>query len=283
MAKKRQTISLQGTKVSVIKSGEDDYISLTDIAKLGNKESEPRFLIQNWMKNTNTIRYLYHWEQLHNPKVNRVHLHTVLENATNNRLTMSPTKWIELIEAIGLVSKTGRNGGTYAHRDIAINFCYWLDPIFQIYLIKEYQRLKSEEAQRQGLKWDLRRELTKINYRLHQETVKRFLIPKDWGDKYKTSGIYANEADMFNIAVFGMTASEWRDQNPRAKGNIRDHASELELLVLSNLEAINSELIKDKVSAEERLMRLRVVAQYQLIILKDDVGLKRLKPPGEVE
>lgn len=283
MAKKRQTISLQGTKVSVIKNGEGDYISLTDIAKLGNKESEPRFLIQNWMKNTNTIRYLYHWEQLHNPKINRVHLQTVLENATNNRLTMSPTKWIELVEAIGLVSKTGRNGGTYAHSDIAINFCYWLDPIFQIYLIKEYQRLKSEEAKRQGLSWDLRRELSKINYRLHQETVKRFLIPKDWGDKYKTTGIYANEADMFNIAVFGMTASEWRDNNPRAKGNIRDHASELELLVLSNLEAINSELIKDKVSAEERLMRLRVVAQYQLIILKDDVGLKRLKPPGEVE
>jgi hypothetical protein len=207
---------------------------------------------------------------------------SVLEKATNNRLIMSPKKWIELVNAIGITSKAGRNGGTFAHQDIAINFCYWLDPIFQIYFIKEYQRLKQEEARLKGLNWDLKRELSKINYRLSTETVKRFRLPKAWKGKYLEGKVFAEEADLYNIAVFGMTAREWREANPELKGNIRDHASELELLIISNLQAINTELLRERISIETRLGKLQAIAQYQLLILADDSGINKLMPPSDV-
>lgn len=252
MAKKKK-INVQGISVTILEKGNQDYISLTDIAK--QSSDEPRFVIQNWLRNNNTIRYLYEWETLHNPSLNRVHLHTLLEKGTDNRFTMSPNKWIDETNAVGIYVKMGRGGGTFAHSDIAVNFCYWLSPTFQIYLIKEFQRLKSEEAELLNIEWDLKRLLTKINYTVHTDAIKEHLIPPRLQGRQQGI-VYSSEADLLNVAVFGMTAKEWRAQNIEVKGNIRDHATHLQLLILANLEAVNAELIRIGMAQDERLIIL---------------------------
>jgi len=271
MAKKK-TINVDGNEISLIQKDHGDYISLTDIAK--QSSDEPRFVIQNWMKNTSTVRYLYEWENFHNPIPNRVQMHTVLERTDNNRFSMTPKKWIDLVKAIGIVSKAGRYGGTYAHQDIAVNFCYWISPLFQIYLIKEFQRLKRAESENLRLDWDLKRQLSKINYTVHTDAIKEKLIPPR---VTKGQGfIYAGEADILNLAVFGMTAKLWRTRNKNLKGNIRDHATTEQLLVLSNLEAVNAELIRMKLSQDERVDILNQAAIKQMQSLLTSPSLSRL-------
>jgi len=275
---KYATITVQQVDVKFFSEKESDYFSLTDIAK--QSSDEPRFVIQNWMKNTNTVRYLYEWENLHNAKDDRIKLADILENTTSNRFTMSPSKWIDMIGAVGMYSKSGRNGGTYAHRDIALNFCYWLSPIFQIYLIKEFQRLKEQEAQehQEKLGWNLKRVLSKINYSIQTDAIKETLIPQR---VIKKSGIiYANEADILNVALFGMTAKEWRMTNQKSKGNIREFATTEQLLVLANLEAINAELIRAGISQDERVSRLNEAAISQMQSLINSRSFNQL-PDGE--
>lgn len=260
---KYQKFEVQESSIRFYEDDGWEFISLTDIAKQNNEE--PRFIIQNWMKNTNTIRYLYEWEVIHNPDAsNRVQLHTVLESSTNNRFTMSPKKWIELVDAVGITSSTGRYGGTYAHWDIVMNFCFWLDPVFQIYVNKEFKRLKEDESRQQNLDWNLKRTISKMNYRVHTDAIREHLIPP-LISKSKSAGMtYATEADILNVAMFGMTAREWKQQNPDAKGNLRDHATNEQLVVLSNLEAINAELIRSGLARDERVSRLNQAARNQM-------------------
>lgn len=269
----KQIVKVQDIDVRYFEQNGIEYISLTDIAK--QSSDEPRFIIQNWMKNSNTVRYLYEWEELHNVDSNRVHLHTVIEQATNNRFTMTPKKWIKQVNAKGITSKAGRYGGTYAHKDIALNFCYWLSPTFQIYLIKEFQRLKSEEARKLGLQWTVRREIAKSNYRILTETIKNNLIPERVKDNQGYT--YASEADILNVALFGITAKDWRAQNPNAKGNIRDFATIEQLLILANLETHNAEFIKEGLSQDERLDRLNQIAIEQSKIITQYSNLNQLK------
>ena len=269
----KQIVKVQDIDIKYFDKNGDEYISLTDIAK--QSSDEPRFIIRNWLNNTNTVRYLYEWEQFHFPNENRAHLRTVLEFATDNRSSISPKKWISFIDAKGITSKGGRNGGTYAHRDIALNFCYWLSPTFQIYLIKEFQRLKAEEARKLGLQWTVRREIAKSNYRILTETIKNNLIPERVKDNQGYT--YASEADILNVALFGITAKDWRSQNPNAKGNIRDFATIEQLLILANLETHNAEFIKEGLSQDERLDRLNQIAIEQSKIIAQYSNLNQLK------
>ncbi len=281
MAKKKDTLKVKDVSVKVQYIENEEYLSLTDMAK--SRSDRPEIIIQRWMRNRNTLEYLILWEDEYNPFFNHTLLDVIRQNISLNDFTLSIKEWVSQTNAVGVQARAGRYGGTYAHRDIAFEFASWLSPEFKFHLIKEYQRLKIDEQRRLGLNWDLKRELTKINYRLHTETVRRFLVPKGWEGKYKVFGIYANEADMFNIAVFGMTAQEWKDNNPDEKGNLRDNATALELTILNNLQAINSEMIRERISAEDRLLKLRVIAQYQLVVLGEDSGVKKLRPPGDID
>lgn len=281
MAKKKSVIQVEDIEISLKYVENEAYFSLTDMAKNYSQRGTSDELIRRWMRNGGTLDFLEVWENHYNPLFNPVHLDRIRADTTRNTFFFSVKTWIDQTQAIGIQARPGRYGGTFAHKDIAFEFATWLDAKFKFYLITEYQRLKEAEQKQKGLSWNLKRELSKINYRLHTETVRRFLVPKDWGHKFKVSGLYANEADMFNIAVFGMTAKEWKESNPEAKGNIRDQASELELIVLANLEAINSELIKEKLSAEERFLRLRAIAQYQLVVLEEDTGITKILPPKD--
>lgn len=281
MAKKKQVIQVLDINISFKYIEEETYFSLTDMSKQYAQRGTSDELIRRWMRNGSTLDFLEVWENHYNPLFNPVHLDGIRVETTRNTSFFSVKTWIEQTNAVGIQARPGRYGGTFAHKDIAFEFATWLDAKFKFYLITEFQRLKEAEQKQKGLNWNLKRELSKINYRLHTETVRRFLVPKDWEGKFKAGGLYANEADMFNIAVFGMTAREWKEANTDAKGNLRDHASELELIVLANLEAINSELIKEKVPTEERFLRLRAIAQYQLVVLNEDVGVKKFMPSEE--
>lgn len=280
MAKKKKEINVLDITISIKFVEEEAYFSLTDMAKKYVQRGASDELIRRWMRNGSTLDFLEVWENYYNPVFNPVHLDGIRADTTRNTSFFSVKTWIEQTNAIGIQARPGRYGGTFAHKDIAFEFATWLDAKFKFYLITEFQRLKSAEQKQKGLNWDLKRELSKINYRLHTETVRRFLVPKDWRGKLTIGALYADEADMFNMAVFGMTAKGWKTANPEVQGNLRDHASELELLVLANLEAINSELIKENLSAEERFLRLRAIAQYQLVVLDEDVGIKKFLPPG---
>ena len=264
MAKKK-TINVQGTEVTLITQKENDYISLTDIDKRfkGNGRH-----IENWLRNQNTIEYLATWEELHNSNFNSMQLHGIKEKIGLNRFLLSAKKWITLTKAIGIQAKTGRYGGTYAHPDIAFHFCLWLSPTFQLYISKEFQRLKAKEAeeQKETLEWHIKRTLAKVNYRIHTDAVQQHLIPPRLNVKQQGI-VYASEADLLNMALFGMTAKEWRVQNPDKKGNIRDYATGEQLLVLSNLENLNAEFIKVGLDQEERLERLNEIAIYQMGVL----------------
>ena len=274
---KSKTIKVKGHDITLFpKSKEEDYISLTDIMKSFDDE----FSIYSWMRNKNTVEFLGVWEQLHNPSFKGNEFVTFKNQAGSNNFNLTPKKWINATNALGLIVKSGRyGGGTFAHRDIAINFCYWLSPTFQLYLIKEFQRLKEIEAdeQKEYLEWNLKRTLAKVNYKIHTSAIKNNLIPARIQDKSKEKGfIYASEADMLNMALFGLTAKEWRLRNPKKKGNIRDFATGEQLLVLANLESHNAEFIKERLSQDERLDKLNEIAIYQMQVLVNSLVLKNL-------
>ena len=261
---KKDTLHAQGIDVGIYTEDfRNEYISLTDIARYRNSD-DPRFAIQNWMRNRNTLEFLGLWECLHNPSFNRVQFDTFRTEAGLNRFVMTPSKWIEMTGAIGIVTKAGRyGGGTYAHSDIAMEFASWISSEFKLYLMKDYRRLKYDENSRLSLSWNLNREISKINYRVHTDAIQQNLLPPDL-TKEQQSYVYADEADMLNVALFGMTAAQWRAQNPSRTGNIRDHATLQQLLVLANMESYNALLIDQKCPQQERLQTLRQMAVRQL-------------------
>ena len=254
---------------------QNEYISLTDIAKYKNSE-DPRFVIQNWMRNRDTIEFLGLWEILSNPDFNRVQFEAVKNDAGLNRFVMTPSKWCEEMNSIGIQSKAGRYGGTYAHSDIAFEFASWISPEFKLYIIKDYKRLKAEENSRLSLNWNLNRELSKLNYRIHTDAIKANLIPPELTPA-QISYTYASEADMLNVVLFGKTAKQWRDENQNETGNIRDQATIYQLLVLSNMESYNAILIQQGKSQAERMKLLHELAVQQMITMSA-LDLKKL--PG---
>ena len=247
-------------EISIIK---DDYISLTDIAKYKDSQ-EANEIIRNWLRNRNTIEFLGLWEQLNNFDFKPVEFDGFKKEAGLNSFTMSPKKWCENTNAIGIISKSGRYGGTYAHKDIAFEFGMWISAEFKIYLIKEFQRLKEEEQKQLG--WDIRRNLTKLNYKIHTDAIKQNLIPKELTPA-QINFVYASEADILNVALFGMTAKEWRESNPKLDGNIRDYADVNQLVCLANMESLNAHFIEEKLSQSVRLQKLNQLAINQMRIL----------------
>ena len=273
---KKEKISAKGFDIEVYTEDfKNDYISLTDIAKYKNTD-DPRFVIQNWMRNRNTLEFIGLWEALNNPNFNRVQFDTFRNEAGLNRFTMTPSKWIESTGAIGIVSKSGRYGGTYAHYDIAMEFASWLSPEFKLYIIQDYKRLKEDENSKLSLTWNLHREISKINYKIHTDAIKEYLL-KDLTDE-QLSFKYASEADMLNVALFNKRAKQWREENPDLKGNMRDYASLNELLVLANMESYNAILIEKGLEQKERMIELRNLAKTQLISLEklNQLDIKKL-------
>ncbi|MBD3248531.1 KilA-N domain-containing protein [Candidatus Woesearchaeota archaeon] len=269
-------IKVKGKDIIIFSKKDSDYISLTDIARYKNPK-EPRFVIINWLRNRNTIEFLGIWEQIHNPHFNRVGFDTLKSNAGLNSFTLSPSRWIKETDAIGIISKTGRyDSGTYAHEDIALEFASWISAEFKLYFIKEFRRLKYEESERLRLGWNVKRELVKINYKIHTDAVKENLIPPEISAK-DAKKVYASEADVLNMALFGQTAKEWKDMNKNKKGNMGDYANVTQLVVLANLESLNSEFIKQKISQEKRLIQLNKTAISQMKSLIGNKKIKRLK------
>ena len=265
-------ITVQNTDISVVKYNEEDYISLTDMARSQLQEH----IIFRWLSLKSTIEYLGEWEMLYNPDFNCTEFGTIKNAAGSNNFVLSVKTWIERTSAIGIRSKAGRYGGTYAHRDIAYHFGMWISPKFQLLLVKEYQRLKTEEQRLLG--WSAKRELSKINYRIHTDAIKQNLIPMEV-TPIQASIIYANEADVLNVAMFGMTAKQWREANPELKGNIRDYATINELICLSNMENLNAVFIEQNMAQRERLVKLNQIAIHQMSILEsgDNQNRKLLK------
>ncbi|MEI7928927.1 MAG: KilA-N domain-containing protein [Verrucomicrobiales bacterium] len=271
---KRTSIEVQGTAITVLSQHSQDFISLTDMAqKFGDD-----VLIYSWMRNRNTLEFIGIWEKIHNPDFKGLEFETFKNQAGLNSFSLTPRKWIEATGAIGFQSKAGRyGGGTYAHKDIAFEFGSWLSPEFKLYLIKEFQRLKDEENDRLKLDWNLQRTLAKIICRIHTDAIKETLIPPAI-TKTQASLVYANEADLLNVAIFGQTAKQWRAAHPAAEGNIRDHAPLEQLVVLTNLESLNSVLIRQGLPQPERLLKLNEIAITQMRTLLADHNVKRLKP-----
>ena len=269
-------INALGTDISVIDSNgnfKDNYISLTDLAKYKDA-NDPRIVISNWMSSYSTIDFLSTWESFYNPNFNRMEFQTV--RSEPGRLIMTPKQWVERMNAIGIISQAGRYGGTYSHPDIAFEFASWISPEFKLYVIKDYQRLKADEAHRLEIGWDTKRELSKINYRIHTDAIKEFLITPELTQQEKGYK-YATEADILNVALFGKTAKQWRDETGNKKENMRDHANVEQLIVLVNLESMNADLIRQGLSPQERLQKLRSVAYYQLNSLYDSNAANKLK------
>jgi len=271
----KATIEAKGVEIAV-QTGADrqDYFSLTDIAKFKNP-AEPRFVVQNWMRLRNSVEYLGLWETLNNPNFNRVEFEAVKNEAGTNAFTLSPQKWIEATGAIGITSKGGRYGGTYAHSDIALKFAAWLSVELELYIIKDYQRLKNDEGHRHQLEWNAKRELSKVNYRIHTDAIKAYLIPETLSPQ-QINFTYASEADMLNVALFDMTSKQWREQNPDLTGNIRDYADIYQLIVLVNIESMNAELIKRNLTQGERLIYLRKMVREQMTSLINSAATQRL-------
>ena len=255
---------------------ENEFISLTDIARY--KSDDPTAVIQNWMRNRDVIEYLGLWEKLHNPDVNPLECEGFKKQAGANAFTMSPKKWIEATKAIGIVSKAGRYGGTYAHSDIAMSFATWISPEFQLYIMKDYRRLKSDENSRLSLNWNLNREISKLNYKIHTDAIKENLIPPELTPA-QMAYTYANEADMLNVVLFGRTAKQWKDENSDIKGNMRDAASLNQLLILANLESYNAVLITQGRNQKERMELLRQLTIQQLRTL-EAINLNNLPKLG---
>lgn len=263
---KKEKIKAKGLSIQVYTQDfQNDYISLTDIAKFKN-EDDPRFVIQNWLRNRNTLEFIGLWEAINNPGFNRVQFDTYKNEAGLNRFTMTPSKWVDTTGAIGITSKSGRYGGTYAHSDIALEFASWISAEFKLYIVKDYKRLKSDENSKLSLSWNLHREVAKINYKIHTDAIKNYLISDLTNEQLSYK--YANEADLLNVALFNKTAKQWRAENPDKKGNIRDFASLNELLVLANMESYNAILIKKQLSQKERMTELRNLARTQILSLE---------------
>jgi hypothetical protein len=269
-------IHVQGTEITIYNEQKDDYISLTDIAKYKNNNF-PADVVKNWMRTRSTIEFLGLWEQINNLNFKPVEFDQFKKNAGSNYFVLSPQKWIEQTNAIGIVSKSGRyGGGTFAHKDIAFEFASWISSKFKLYLIKEFQRLKEDESQRNNLDWNIKRNLAKINYRIHTDAIKENLIPKKISKKQEKI-IYASEADVLNVALFGMTAKGWRHNNSDKKSNLRDEANISQLVCLTNLETLNSQFVKEKIPQSKRLIKLNEIAISQMKILIGNETIKKLK------
>lgn len=262
MAIVKNTINANGIEIRVSSTDESDYISLTDIAKKRNPEF-PADVIKNWMRSRSTIEFLGLWEKLNNPNFKLVEFDQFKQEAGTNSFVLPPQKWIDRTNAIGIISKSGRYGGTYAHTDIAFEFASWISPEFKLYIIKDYQRLKTDESHIKQIDWNIKREIAKSNYKIHTDAIKEKLILPTLSNA-QISYTYASEADVINVALFGITAKAWRKMHPEAKGNIRDTATIEQLIVLSNLESMNAVFIREGLSQSERLFRLNQIAIFQL-------------------
>lgn len=271
---KNKKMNVQGVEITVFAEKERDYISLTDIAKSKEGDARAADVIKNWIRNRGTIEFIGTWEQLHNPDFKVIEFDHFRMSAGLTSFVLSPGKWVEKTNAIGIFVKGGRYGGTYAHKDIAFEFCSAISPVFKLYLIKEFQRLKAAEHQQLG--WDVKRQLTKINYRIHTDAVKENLIPPALTQQ-QISLVYASEADLLNMALFGKTAKQWRDENPDKKGNMRDYANVSQLVCLANLETLNAHLIRQELPQDERLRLLNNTAIHQMRLLTQDSSIKRLE------
>jgi len=266
-------------EIVLYKKNEEEYISLTDMAKFRDSK-RTNYIIQNWMRTRNTIEFMGLWEQFHNTKFKRIEFDAFRNESGSNSFALTPKKWIESTCAIGIISKAGRYGGTYAHKDIAFEFASWISPTFKLYLITEYQRLKEIETNQYNLEWNVKRILSKTNYHIHTDAVKKFILPEKNYEKDKKWIAYAEEADLLNVALFKCTAKDWREANPvlvNKSMNVRDIASINELAILSNLESINAQMIMEKISKKDRFVKLMEIAKYQLAVLKDKDFIKSLK------
>ena len=269
-------IEVKGFEIQIYTEDfKNDYISLTDIARYKNNE-EPNVVVANWMRNFNTIEYLGIWEKLNNPEFNPLEFEGFLKEAGSNAFTLSPQKWATTTNAKGLFVKVGRGGGTFAHKDIAFKFASWISAEFELYIIKDYQRLKEDETSKLSLTWNLHREISKINYKIHTDAIQTYLL-NDLTDS-QLGFKYASEADMLNVSLFDKTAKQWRDENKNLKGNMRDYASLNELLVLANMESYNAILIEKGLEQKERMIELRKLARNQMLSLEklNNTGIKRL-------
>ena len=269
-----EKIKVKEVDIEILSKENSDYISLTSIAKYKNRK-EPKDIVKNWLRNRSTLEYLGLWEGINNPNFRGVEFDPLLKEAGSNTFVLSPSKWIATTSAIGISIKKGKYAGTYAHKDIAFEFASWISPEFKLYLIKEFERLKEEENRRLSLDWNLSRTLSKINYRIHTDSIKENLIPKNLTKK-EIMITYATEADILNMALFNTTTKEWRKKNKGKRGNMRDYADIRQLICLSNLESINAELIRDGLKQQDRLRRLNRVAIYQMTSLTQQ-DMKRLE------
>ncbi len=276
-------LNVNEIEIVLYKQNEEEYISITDMAKFRDSE-RTNYIIQNWMRTRSTVEFLGLWEQLNNPNFKSIEFDAFRIESGSNSFTLTPKRWIESTNAIGITSKSGRYGGTFAHKDIAFEFASWLSPTFKLYLITEYQRLKEIETNEYNLEWNVKRILSKTNYLIHTDAVKNYIIPIKNYEKGTEWITYAEEADLLNVALFNCTAKDWREANPelsKKSMNIRDIASINELAILSNLEALNAEMIKENIIKEERFLRLREIARYQLSVLNDKDFMKTLKKLSE--
>ena len=276
-------LNVNEIEIVLYKQNEEEYISITDMAKYRDSE-RTNYIIQNWMRTRSTVEFLGLWELLNNPNFKGIEFDAFRIESGSNSFTLTPKRWIESTNAIGITSKAGRYGGTYAHKDIAFEFASWLSPTFKLYLITEYQRLKEIETNEYNLEWNVKRILSKTNYFIHTDAVKNYILPNKNYEKGTEWITYAEEADLLNVALFNCTAKDWREANPelsKKSMNIRDIASINELAILSNLEALNAEMIKENVTKEERFLRLREIARYQLSVLNDKDFMKTLKKLNE--
>jgi hypothetical protein len=278
---KKSIIEVRGTAITILSQKQEDYISLTDIARFKNVDHSDD-VVRNWLRNRNTVEFLGVWERLNNPDFNPVEFDGIKTQAGLNSFTLTPKQWIEKTRAIGITSQAGRYGGTYAHKDIAFEFASWVSVEFKLYLIKEFQRLKDDENRRLSLAWNLNRTLFKLNYRIHTDAVKAHLIPPEVTPA-QAAITYANEADLLNVALFGQTARQWREANPTLEGNMREYASVEQLLVLANLEGMNAEFIHMGLPQPERLKRLNQTAIRQMHTLTATTGLRQLEPPKDLK
>ncbi len=271
----KKELGVNGLVINLRREKGDEYISLTDIARKKNP-LEPKDVVKNWLRSKSTIEFLALWEKINNPDFKGVEIDSLLIEAGSNSFTLSPSKWVESTKAIGIITSTGKYGGTFAHSEIALEFASWVSPEFKLYLITEIKRLKTAESDQQNLNWSVQRTLAKINYKIQTDAIKESLVPKSLTKK-QTSIIYANEADLLNVALFGLTAEQWKNNNPRFDGNMRDHATLEQLVVLSNMESINGLLIQQNISSSERILQLNQVAISQIKSLLTAKGIKILK------
>jgi hypothetical protein len=278
--KTKKTIIVEGAEIRLLTENKSDFISLTDLTQ--NFEGG-NGLIEKWLRNRNTVEFLGMWEKIYNQNFNEAEYKEIAGTAGLNSFMLSVKKWIERTGAIGIEAKAGRGGGTYAHKDIALEFCTWLSPLFKLYVVREFDRLKDIEYERLAIEWSVKRTLAKINYRLHTDAVKMYLIPPKLVNTKQEGLVYASEADILNLALFGVTAKQWNEVNPTLKGNIRDYATAEQLLVLANLENLNAHFIKEGAKQADRLQKLNQVAIYQMELFEGTTSLKLLKNSDEIK